>query len=157
MFLRVWRLEVVKNRRKEFVRDVTGIMVGFLMSSLGRTYIQQREEERRKELHRNRVPLLLALYCWYAFDSHKESTSCTKRGQGATPPDNGGKNRRSEIHRRKNHSTSYMRDNVKIRPRFRILSCSADLIVVCWWDVARKMALALRRAQARVSLGHIRK
>ena len=156
MFLRAWRLEAVKNRRKEFARDVTGIMVGFLRSSLGTSYIQQREEERRKELHRNRVPLLLALYCWYALYSHKDSTSCIKRGIGTKPSGNGGKNR-GEIPRCKNHSTSYMRKNLKVRPRFRILSCSADLIVVCWWDVARKMALTLRKAQTRVSLGHIRK
>ena len=157
MFLRAWRLEAVKNRRKEFAKDVTGIMVGFLMSSLGASYIQHQEDERRKELHRNRVPLLLALYCWYALCSHKDSTSCIKRGIGAKPSGNGGNKLGTEIPRRKNHSTSYMRKNLKVRLRFRILSCSADLLVVCWWDVVRKMALALRKAQTRVSLGHIRK
>lgn len=146
LFLRAWRLETVKGKRKGIVRDVTGIMVGFCMSSLGTNYIQHLEVARRKELRRNCVPLALALYRWYALgkrkseEEEKEKLSVSPAGFQLVMKQN------------------IRQNKLKFRLQLNImLTCAADLLLVSWRAVARRMALALRKAERRLSLGHIRK
>ena len=114
-FFRIWRREAYKCRREGLLRDVTEMIVGFLMSSLGSSYVEHRKAERNIFLHNNCVSLLLALHCWHGLCNHIVSAS--------------GSNWISKNYRRKKFN---------FRLRLRIASYSAAMLIFCWRKVTRK-------------------
>ena len=141
LLFRGWRRHVLGCRRKGVAKDVTGIMQSFLMSSLGASYIHHRQKERRIALTDNRESLLLALYCWHVL--------CGSTASRTSPL--------TEKVYSKVHAKIYMRKKLRFSLRTRVAFSSPSLIILCWWKISRKSILALKNAQVRVSLGHIRK